>query len=43
MDRLHVVVSIFDPKSKAKLVAVSCKASSDSRELFEKHFGKKKP
>jgi hypothetical protein len=43
MDRLHEKGYISDPKSRAKSVIVTAKGVQQSRELFEKHFGKKEP
>ena len=43
MDRLHERGYISDPKSKAKSVVVTATGVQRSRELFEKHFGKKEP
>ncbi len=43
MDRLHAKGYISDPKSKAKSVVVTVEGVQRSRELFEKHFGKKEP
>jgi len=43
MDRLHAKGYISDPKSKAKSVVVAATGVRRSRELFEKHFGKKEP
>jgi hypothetical protein len=43
MDRLHAKGYVSDPKSKAKSVVVTVKGVQRSRELFEKHFGKKEP
>jgi hypothetical protein len=43
MDRLHAKGYISDPKSKAKSVVVTATGVQRSRELFEKHFGKKEP
>jgi hypothetical protein len=43
MDRLHAKGYISDPKSKAKSVVVAVKGVQRCRELFEKHFEKKKP
>jgi hypothetical protein len=43
MDRLHTKGYISDPKSKAKSVVVTAAGVQRSRELFEKHFGKKEP
>ena len=43
MDRLHAKGYISDPKSKAKSVVVTATGVRRSRELFEKHFGKKEP
>jgi hypothetical protein len=43
MDRLHEKGYISDPKNKAKSVVVTVKGVQQSRELFEKHFGKKEP
>jgi uncharacterized protein YraI len=43
MDRLHTKGYISDPKSKAKSVVVTATGVQRSRELFEKHFGKKEP
>jgi hypothetical protein len=41
MDRLHTKGYISDPKSKTKSVVVTEEGVKRSRELFEKHFGKK--
>lgn len=41
MDRLHAKGYISDPRSATKSVAVTDKGVQCSRELFEKHFGKK--
>jgi len=43
MDRLHAKGDITDPKSKAKSFVVTATGVQRSRELFEKHFGKKEP
>ena len=43
LDRLHERGYISDPKSKAKSVVVAATGVRRSRELFEKHFGKKEP
>ncbi len=43
MDRLHEKGYISDPKNKAKSVVVTVQGVQRSRELFEKHFGKKEP
>jgi hypothetical protein len=43
MDRLLTKGYISDPKSKAKSVVVTATGVQRSRELFEKHFGKKGP
>jgi hypothetical protein len=43
MDRLHAKGYVSDPKSKAKSVVVTVNGVQRSRELFEKHFGKKEP
>jgi hypothetical protein len=43
MDRLHEKGYISDPKSKAKSVVMTAKGVQQSRELFEKHFGRKEP
>ena len=43
MDRLHAKGYISDPKSKVKSVVVTAAGVQRSRELFEKHFGKKEP
>ncbi len=43
MDRLHAKGYISDPKSKAKSVVVTATGVQRSRELIEKHFGKKEP
>ncbi|MFZ0706071.1 MAG: DUF6429 family protein [Candidatus Korobacteraceae bacterium] len=41
MDRLHAKGYISDPKSAAKSVVITEECVQRSRELFEKHFGKK--
>ncbi len=41
MDRLQAKGYISDLKSKAKSVVVTVKGVQRSRELFDKHFGKK--
>lgn len=41
LDRLHAKGYISDPKSKAKSVVVTETGVKMSRELFEKHFGKR--
>jgi hypothetical protein len=41
MDRLHEKKYISDPRSKAKSVALLGDAARRSKELFERHFGKK--
>ena len=41
LDRLYAKGYIWDPKSKAKSVVVTEEGVTRSRELFEKHFGKK--
>ncbi len=41
MDRLHAKGYISDPKSKAKSVVLSAEGERLSRELFERHFGRK--
>jgi len=41
MNRLHKKGFISDPKGKAKSVFLSEESYKKSRELFQKHFGKK--
>jgi len=41
MDQLQAKGYISDPKSKAKSIVVTATGVQRSRELFEKHFGKK--
>jgi Domain of unknown function (DUF6429) len=41
LDRLHTKGYIFDPKNKAKSVALSEEGERLSRELFERHFAYK--
>ncbi len=41
MDRLHAKGYISDPNSKAKSIVVTVEGVQRSRQLFEKHFGKK--
>ncbi len=43
IDRLHEKDYISDPKEQAKSVVVTVQGVQRSRELFEKHFGKKNP
>jgi Domain of unknown function (DUF6429) len=43
MDRLHAKGYVSDTKSKTRSVVVTAKGVQRSRELFEKHFGKKEP
>ena len=40
LDRLHAKGYIFDPKSKAKSVALSEEGECLARELFERCFGR---
>lgn len=40
MDRLFEKDYIYDPKSKAKSVALTEEGAKRSEELFRKHFGK---
>ena len=41
MERLHAKGYISDPKSKAKSVVLTEEGERLSRELFERHFGRK--
>jgi hypothetical protein len=41
LDRLHAKGYISDPKSKAKSVVLTEEGERLSRELFERHFGRK--
>jgi hypothetical protein len=41
LDRLHARGYISDPKSKAKSVVLNEEGERRSRELFERHFGRK--
>ena len=42
LDRLHAKGYISDPKSKAKSVVLSEEGERLSRELFARHFGRKR-
>ena len=42
LDRLHEKGYISDPKSKAKSVVLSAEGLERSRELFERHFGRRR-
>jgi hypothetical protein len=42
LDRLHAQGYISDPKSKAKSVVLSEEGERLSRELFERHFARKR-